>query len=48
MFSQKYPERDGRRVYTKIKTWSEERKAEYKMRKWEPINKTAEEIEDEN
>lgn len=44
MFSKKYPEKDGIRVYTKIRTWSEERKNEYVMRKWEPINKTAEEI----
>lgn len=28
--------------YTKIKTWSKARKMEYKMRKWEPINSTAE------
>ena len=30
--------------YTKIKTWSEPRKKEFKMRRWEGINKTAEEI----
>lgn len=30
--------------YTKIKTWSKARKMEYKMRKWEPINNTAEAI----
>ena len=40
----KYPERDGIRVYTKIKSWSDERKKEYKLRKWEPINQTSEEI----
>lgn len=45
MFSIKYPERDGRRVYTKIKSWSDERRKEYKLRKWEPINKTAEEMQ---
>ncbi len=44
MSSLKYPERDGRRVYTKIKSWSDERKKEYKLRKWEPINKTTEDI----
>ena len=30
--------------YTKIKSWSDERKNEYKLRKWEEINKTAEKI----
>ena len=30
--------------YTKIQTWSNERKKEYKMREWEGINKTAGEI----
>lgn len=30
--------------YTKIKTWSNERKQEYKMREWESMNQTAEEI----
>ena len=30
--------------YTKIKSWSDERKNEYKLRKWEPINETSEEI----
>ena len=30
--------------YTPIKTWSRERKHEYGMRRWEAINKTAEEI----
>lgn len=30
--------------YTKIKTWSEPRKKEFKMRRWEGINKTAEDI----
>lgn len=30
--------------YTKTKTWSTERTAEYGMRRWEPINKTAEDI----
>lgn len=30
--------------YTKIKSWSDERKKEYKLRKWEPINTTSEEI----
>ena len=30
--------------YTKIKSWSDERKKEYKLRKWEPINETSEEI----
>ena len=30
--------------YTKIKTWSSERKNEYKLRKWEPINNTSKEI----
>ena len=30
--------------YTKIKTWSEPRKKEFKLRRWEEINKTAEEI----
>ena len=30
--------------YTKIKTWSSERKKEYKMRRWEEMNKTAEKI----
>ena len=29
---------------TKINTWSSERKAEYKMREWEKINKTSEDI----
>ena len=28
--------------YTKIKSWSDERKKEYKLRKWESINKTSE------
>jgi len=31
--------------YTPIKTWSKERTAEYKMRKWEEMNKTVEKIE---
>jgi ribonucleoside-triphosphate reductase len=30
--------------YTKIKTWSKARKEEYKMRKWENINYTAEKV----
>ena len=30
--------------YTKIKSWSDERKKEYKLRKWEMINNTSEEI----
>lgn len=30
--------------YTKIKSWSDERKNEYKLRKWEEINETAEKI----
>ena len=30
--------------YTRIKTWSDERKQEYKMRKWESINQSAKEI----
>lgn len=34
----KYPERDGIIVYTPIKTWSKERKAEYKLREWEKVN----------
>ena len=33
--------------YTKIKSWSDERKKEYKLRKWEPINATSEEITNE-
>ena len=44
MFLKKYPEKDGRRVYTPIKTWSEERTDEYQMRRWEAINKTSEEM----
>ena len=34
--------------YTKIKTWSSERKKEYKLRKWEEINTTSEEITNDN
>ena len=30
--------------YTPIKTWSKERTSEYKMRRWENINKTSEDI----
>lgn len=30
--------------YTKIRSWSSERKEEYKLRKWEEINETSEEI----
>ena len=30
--------------YTPINTWSSERKKEYKMRQWEPINKTSEKM----
>ena len=30
--------------YTKIKSWSNERKKEYKLREWEKINKTSEEL----
>lgn len=30
--------------YTKIKSWSDERKKEYKLRKWEPINETSEDM----
>ena len=30
--------------YTPVKTWSKERTNEYKMRRWEVINKTAENI----
>lgn len=30
--------------YTKIRTWSEERKDEYKLRRWENINETADKI----
>ena len=33
--------------YTKIKSWSNERKEEYKLRKWEPINETSERISNE-
>jgi len=38
MFIIKYQETDGRKVYTPIKTWSKERKAEFKMRQWEHLN----------
>lgn len=34
----KYPEKDGRIVYVPIKTWSKERKAEYKLREWSDLN----------
>lgn len=34
----KYRETEGRKVYTPIKTWSKERKEEFKMRQWEHIN----------
>lgn len=34
----KYPEKDGIIVYTPIKTYSKERKAEFKMRKWMDVN----------
>lgn len=44
MYFQKYPEKDGIRVYTPIKTWSSDRTQEYKMRRWEAINETAEDI----
>jgi len=30
--------------YTPVKTWTKERKKEYSMRRWEPINKSAEAI----
>jgi len=30
--------------YTPVKTWSKERSKEYKLRKWEPINLTSEDI----
>ena len=30
--------------YTKTKTWSDERKKEYKLRKWEEMNKTVKEL----
>lgn len=30
--------------YTPIKTWSKERTNEYRMRRWEPINKTSENV----
>ena len=30
--------------YTPVKTWSKERKKEYGMRRWEPINRSAEDI----
>ena len=44
MFIPKYPEKDGIRVYTPIQTWSNERKKEYKMRRWEGVNKPSGEI----
>ena len=44
MFRRKYHKSDGIKVYTPIKTWSKERKSEYKMRRWEQINTTAEKI----
>ena len=34
----KYRETEGIKVYTPIKTWSKERKAEFKMRQWEHLN----------
>lgn len=40
----KYRETEGIKVYTPIKTWSKNRKAEYKMRRWEKINYTADKI----
>lgn len=40
----KYHESDGIRVYTPIKSWSEERTEEYKLRRWEKINETSEQI----
>lgn len=39
MFIVKYRENDGSKVYTPIKTYSKERKAEYAMREWEDVNK---------
>lgn len=44
MSSMKYHESDGSKVYTPVRTYSKERKAEFKMRRWEGINKTAEKI----
>lgn len=38
MFSVKYPEKDGIRVYTKISSWSDKRREEYKLREWEKIS----------
>ena len=38
----KYPERDGIIVYTPTKTYSKERKAEFKLREWMPLNEKGE------
>ena len=38
MFLIKYWETNGIKVYTPVKTYSKERKAEYKLREWENMN----------
>lgn len=40
MYIKKYHESDGKKVYTPVKTWSKERKEEYKLRQWEKIDET--------
>jgi len=45
MYYPKYRESDGIKVYTRVSTWSSERADEYKLRRWEEINATAEKIE---
>lgn len=38
MYFQKYHESDGIRVYTPVRSYSRERKAEYSMRRWQNVN----------
>ena len=38
MYMKKYPEKDGIIVYTPVRTYSKERKEEFKMREWEKVN----------
>lgn len=38
MFTTKYSEMSGIKVYTPVKTYSKERKAEFRLRRWENVN----------
>ena len=47
MSKKKYQETDGKNVYTKIQSWAQHLKEEYKMRKWADVSELENNV-DEN